>query len=133
MTEQTMPTNVAEVFASYPDEARELLLAVRSMILNEAKSKNEVGPVTETLKWGEPSYLTEKTKSGSTIRLGWKAKAPDKIGVFLNCNTSLVESYRALFPDELSYVGNREISLPIGKPMPQKALSLCLCRSSDLI
>ncbi len=29
----------------------------------------------ETLKWGEPSYLT---KYGSTVRMDWKAKTPDQ-------------------------------------------------------
>ncbi len=122
----SIPAAVSDVFMSYPEEAREQLLAVRSLIFKLAAERTEVGPVTEALKWGEPSYLTEKTKSGSTIRLGWRAKVPQKTGVFLNCNTSLVESYRELLPDALTYVGNREIALSIDEALPKEALSLCL-------
>jgi hypothetical protein len=121
-----IPAAVNEVFLSYPEEARKQLLAIRALVFKIAVERTEVGPITETLKWGEPSYLTEKSKSGSTIRLAWRTKNPQKVGVFLNCNTSLVESYRELQPDALTYVGNREIALSIDEPFPEEALTLCI-------
>jgi hypothetical protein len=29
-----------------------------------------VGALHETLKWGQPAYLTPETRSGTTLRLG---------------------------------------------------------------
>lgn len=37
-----------------------------------AASFEEIGEIEETLKWVEPSYLTPKSKRGSTIRVAWK-------------------------------------------------------------
>lgn len=63
---------VAVVFDSYPEEMRVKLLFLRRLIYETAASLEEVGELEETLKWGEPSYLTPKSKSGSTIRIAWK-------------------------------------------------------------
>ena len=61
--------DVGKVFATYPAPARKLLLAIRAMLYETAESLPEAGRITETLKWGEPAYLTERPKSGTTIRL----------------------------------------------------------------
>ena len=50
------------VFASYPHAVRQCLDAVRALII-EVAMERDVGPLTETLKWGEPAYLTEATKA----------------------------------------------------------------------
>ncbi len=63
-----MPAGVAAAFSVFPDRVRARLLEVRDLIFETAASAGGVGPLTETLKWGEPAYLTEATGSGSTIR-----------------------------------------------------------------
>lgn len=57
---------VAAVFAAYPAGMRKRLLALRALVLDVAAKTEGVGPLTETLKWGQPSYLTDETKSGTT-------------------------------------------------------------------
>ena len=37
----------------------------------------------------------EKTKAGSTVRFDWKSKRHDKLGLFLNSNTSLISDFLA--------------------------------------
>jgi hypothetical protein len=49
---------VAKVFAAYPPKLRQRLLAVRRMIFEVAKQTEGVGKLQETLKWGEPAYVT---------------------------------------------------------------------------
>ena len=67
------PKNEIETkLASYPANAREKIDALRTLILDTAKSLEDVGHIEETLKWGELAYLTPDTLSGSTIRLDWK-------------------------------------------------------------
>ena len=61
---------VQAAFEAFPDAARETLLALRALIFDTAASMPEAGRLQETLKWGQPSYLTPQTRAGSTLRLG---------------------------------------------------------------
>jgi hypothetical protein len=117
-----MQTDVQSKFDSYPEQARELLLQIRTAIFDTAK-EDDVGELTETLKWGEPSY---RAKKGSTIRIDWKPKNPDKVSLFFTCNTSLVETFREVYGDSLQTVGNREIAIPIFGAIPMPELKACL-------
>ena len=66
--------------------------------LETAADIEGVGPLTETLKWGEPAYLTEATRSGSTVRLGWFRSSERECAVLFNCRTTLVDDFRERFP-----------------------------------
>jgi hypothetical protein len=120
-----MDAQVADVIASFPAAARERLLAVRALIF-EAAEAERVGPLTETLKWGEPAYLTERSRAGSTIRLGWKPASPQTIAIYFNCKTTLVESFRATLGDALSFEANRAVLLDLSRPLPAEAVRLCV-------
>lgn len=115
--------NISEVFERAPDAARKTLLEIRTLIFQTAASNPAIGPLTETLKWGEPAYLTEQTKSGSTLRIAWHAKKPNYIGLYLNCKTTLVDRMREVYPDHFEYEGSRAVILGLGKPLPKDALS----------
>lgn len=75
---------------------------------------------------GEPAYVTVRPKSGTTIRIDWKAKNPDQIGLFVSCNTTLISTYRSLFDNELEFQGNRAILFPADKAVPEKQLKICI-------
>lgn len=113
------------MFAGYPDAVAERLMELRELILTTAAEIGGVGQLTETLKWGEPAYLTEASKSGSTIRIGWKASDPESYAIYLNCQTTLVDTYRTRFP-ELIYQGNRAICLSVTKPLPRHSIRECI-------
>ena len=70
--------DVAAVFDRYPERMRDKLLFLRRLIIETAATTEGVGELEETLKWGEPSYLTPQTKSGSTVRIDWKKKKEDE-------------------------------------------------------
>lgn len=125
MTTPDMPPQVAEVFERFPDEARERLLELRALVFDTADGHAEVGALTETLKWGEPAYLTEQTRSGSTVRLGWKSATPATAYVYFNCRTDLVGRFRAMFGDQLTCVGNRAVAVPVAGPIPREPLQVC--------
>ena len=118
-----MPDPVKAVFETFPKSERVRLSKTRKLLFSITKS-SETGPLTETLKWGQPSYLTEVTGAGSTVRLGlYKGQA----AVFFNCQTTLVESFRADFPEAFSYVGNRTVLLDAASD--EQALGICLARA----
>jgi hypothetical protein len=110
-------TEVEAVFAGYPQQPRKRLLKLRRWVFEVAEALPGVGPIHETLKWGEPAYLTPATKAGSTLRLGWKPQAPEYYSMFVHCSTSLVDSFRTLFPG-LHCIGNREVRFEISEPVP---------------
>ena len=117
LTLPSMPADVKAAFASYPAAAQSKLHALRRIIFEEA-ARLDVGELQETLKWGEPAYLTPKSKAGSTIRMAWKAKHPNSCSLFFNCNTDLVERMRERFPLEFQYSGNRAAALPLKGELP---------------
>ena len=120
------PADVASVYEAYPAPAQRLLLTLRGLIFDTAASLPGAGRITETLKWGEPAYLTSAPKSGTTIRLAWSPKRPESAGIFVNCQTTLLDEWRALYGDVLDLVGNREIRLPLGRPLPKDPIRHCL-------
>jgi hypothetical protein len=117
---------VGAVFGTYPKPLKAKLLALRRLIFDTAKATAGVGALQETLKWGQPSYLTPETKSGSTIRIDQVKSAANQYAVYFHCQTDLVETFRELYPRELSYGGNRSILLDAEDELPEPALRHCV-------
>ncbi|WP_407149159.1 DUF1801 domain-containing protein [Bradyrhizobium sp. ORS 86] len=113
------------LFDAYPAPVKAKLLALRRLILDTAKATRGVGALEETLKWGQPSYLTTETGSGSTVRIDQVKAAADQVAVYFHCQTNLVETFRELYP-ELSYSGNRAILLDVADKLPEAALRHCV-------
>jgi hypothetical protein len=117
---------VGAVFDAYPMPLKARLLALRRLIFETARATRGVGAIEETLKWGQPSYLTPATKSGSTIRIDRVKSAADRYAVYFHCQTDLVETFRELYPTQLSFGGNRSILLNAKDKLPQAALRHCV-------
>ena len=116
---------VAAVLDAYPKPVRNRLLALRRLIFDTARATRGVGPLEEALKWGQPSYLTTETKSGSTVRIDGDKSVPNQYAVYFHCQTNLVETFRELYP-ELRYGGNRSILLDAAEELPEAALRHCV-------
>ena len=117
---------VDAVFSAYPKPVKAKLLALRRLIFDTAKATAGVGALEETLKWGQPSYLTPKTKSGSTIRIDRLKSSANQYAVYFHCQSNLVETFRELYPTELSYEGNRSIILNADDAIPEAELRHCV-------
>lgn len=123
MPATVMPVAVATVFAAYPAAVRTQLLEIRQLILEVAAHTDGVGPLLETLKWGQPSYLTEVSKSGTTVRIDQFDAS--RVAVLVNCQTSLIDSFRTVFP-ELEYSRNRAVLFSATSALPHDQLELFL-------
>jgi Domain of unknown function (DU1801) len=117
---------VDAVFNAYPKPIKARLLALRRLIFDTAKTTKGVGALQETLKWGQPSYLTAETKSGSTIRIDQVKSAANQYAVYFHCQTDLVATFRELYPTEFSYGGNRSILLNAADDVSEPALRHCV-------
>jgi uncharacterized protein DUF1801 len=122
----TCPAEVEAALSGYPSAAQSALRKVRTLIFATAAQNPTVGRLSETLKWGEPAYLTEESKSGSTIRLGWKASAEGFGALYFNCQTTLVETMRRLYADRFSFQANRALLFELHQPLATDALQHCI-------
>ena len=119
-------TQSAASLRNYPTALRAKLATLRRLILETAKATEGVGIVEETLKWGQTSFVTSKTRSGSTIRIDALKSDPKRYAMYFHCQTNLVSSFRQLYPTEFTYEGNRAILFDVDKPLREKPLRHCI-------
>ena len=72
---------------------------------------------------GEPSYIT---KGGSTIRMGWKEQTPGQYAIYFNCNSSLVETFKAVYGEVFTFEGKRAIVFSANGELPVEELKHCI-------
>tara|TARA_R110001583_G_scaffold17310_5_gene70158 strand:+ start:5162 stop:5590 length:429 start_codon:yes stop_codon:yes gene_type:complete len=111
------------VFSKYPDSVRNKLLKLRELVIESAREIDEIIALEETLKWGEPSYLT---KNGSTIRIDWKPKSPNQYAMYFQCSSRLVTTFKMLFKNTFNFEGKRAIIFQIEDKIPNEELKYCI-------
>ena len=99
---------------------------LRTLVREVAKDNPQIGELIETLKWGQPAYLPKKPRTGTTVRMDVVSEAPARVALYFQCQTTLVETFRALYPDVLSFEGNRAVVLDAAKPLPEDELGHCI-------
>ncbi len=124
MTEQTQLFD--EAIAPYSPSARKLLRVLRKLVLGTARDLSEVGEITEALRWGQFSFLTLESGSGSTIRIDGKRKDATAVAMYFHCQTGLVDHFRELYSDSLKFEGMRAIVLDTQALVPEAAIRHCI-------
>ena len=117
---------VEAVFAQYPERVRARLLVLRELIFETAALNDSVGPIEETLRWGEPAYLTTQSGSGSMIRLNRLNPRNGGYAMYFHCQTDLVATFRGIHADVLRYDGNRAIVFREDEPLLVAELRQCI-------
>ena len=118
--------DIREKFDSYPKNIREKLLFLRQLIFDIASRTASIGELEETLKWGETSYMTPETKSGSTVRIDWKKSTPHQYAMYFNCKTTLVDTFKEMYGSTFCYGGNRSIIFEVNEKVPVNELTDCI-------
>ncbi|EBA13598.1 DUF1801 domain-containing protein [Roseobacter sp. CCS2] len=98
---------VSDAYQALPASAREAAFTLRDLIFAVAAETPKAGPIEETLRWGQPSYITPKTKAGSTLRIG--ATKAGEAAIFAHCGTQIISTYAATFPNMDRIEGNRAV------------------------
>ncbi|MDP2329073.1 MAG: DUF1801 domain-containing protein [Reyranella sp.] len=117
---------IAATFKAYPPGLRKRLLALRALVFDVAAATPGVGRLTETLKWGQPSYLTAETGSGTTVRIDRLKDRDDGYAVYFHCQSGLVETFRTIYPDTFAYEGRRALLFGTKDRLPVRELRHCL-------
>ncbi len=111
------------VIANYPDLVRDKMRFLRRLVIETANELSEIDKIEETLKWGEPSFVT---KTGSTLRMDWKKKTPDQYQMYFKCTSRLVETFKMVFGDFFEYEKNRAIIFQLDQEVPVNELKQCI-------
>jgi hypothetical protein len=110
-------------FKTYPLKVKKQLTFLRELILEVAAENEAITEIEETLKWGEPSYLVKK---GSTIRIDWKAKAPDQYAMYFKCTSKLVDTFKEVHGNTFNYENSRAVLFKLDEDVPVSALKNCI-------
>ena len=116
--------NVAAVFAALSAQTRNRLIELRALIFDVAAETDGVGELQETLKWGQPAYLTPETKSGSTLRLGIPKQGG--VAIYAHCQTTIISNFEGLFPGEFDIEGNRAVRFAEDAELPIEQLGFLI-------
>lgn len=125
MSKLIIKTNpkIHNVFACYPENVREKMQFLRELVIETAEETEGINELEETLKWGEPSFLT---KNGSTLRMDWKEKTPNQYAMYFQCSTRLVNTFKMVFDKTFQYEGNRAIVFQLNQKIPVAELKQCI-------
>lgn len=110
-------------FETYPAPIRTKMLRLRRLILETARDHDVLDSVQESLKWGEPSYLS---KGGSAVRIDWKPDSPRQYAMYFQCQTSLVATFREVHGSKLEFEGNRAIVFKRAEALPVGPVKHCV-------
>lgn len=119
---------VHQKIAAYPDAIRVIMEQLRDLIIETASEMDLTGPMEISLKWGEPTF---KTRNGSPVRIGWKAKTPDQYAIYFICTTPLVETFRRVYGGLFDYEKNRAIVFNLNDTIPVNELKDCISLALD--
>ena len=120
-------SQVRRAFAAFPQAVRPGLLHLRQLIFEVAERTDGTGRLEETLKWGQPAYLTPETKSGTTLRLGTPKSGG--FALYVHCQTTLISDFSATFPGTFSYEGNRAVLFTADTPIDDSPLRLLIANA----
>jgi hypothetical protein len=125
MTELKLKTSpeFKDKLLSYPDFVRAKVEFLREIVHKTAQEIPEITDLEESLKWGEPSFLT---KTGSTLRMDWKKKTPNQYQMYFKCTSRLVETFKMIFGDLFTYEKNRAIIFQLDQEIPVTELKKCI-------
>ena len=118
-----LPELVVQTFGQYPTSVKDRLLEVRALIFQVQQADSDIGELDETLRWGEVSYLTGQSKSGSMVRLAMTRSGDP--AVFFHCGTTLIERFRGQYGHVFEFDSNRALILT--RPVAETKAELLDC------
>jgi hypothetical protein len=118
---------VEALFESYPKEIKSKLLSLRRLIFDVASRTDGVGKLEETLKWGQPSYLTTQTQSGSLVRIDQIKSQEGKYAMYFHCQTTL-NTFKNV-PGQFEFRKPKH-HLNVNDKVPVEELSHCISMAS---
>lgn len=122
---ETDDARLHEVLAHWPAHLRAEMDRLRAFI-HETGARLDLGPIEESVKWGQLSLVPKRPRTGTPMRIGTVRGRPDRYGLYFVCHTHLVESFENQFGGLFTYEGGRALTFEPGPPWPEPELRACL-------
>ena len=108
---------------TYKPNVKPSITKLIKLIEEVAEKEPSINKLEQTLKWGEPSFITSK---GSTLRLDWKEKSPEIVSLYFKCTSLLVPTFKTVYGPKFNYENNRAIQLKLNDNWPEEELKVCI-------
>ncbi|MEL7131767.1 MAG: hypothetical protein AAGK77_05070 [Pseudomonadota bacterium] len=115
------PTDILTRIAAWSETAQTHFLSVRG-IVHDVTAHADIGPLDESLKWGQPAWRPKRTRIGSTLRVDWSPSAPDRLLAFVDCKTDLAVQMDARYPGQFHNDGRRTLGFAMGEAFDEDAI-----------
>ena len=110
------------LITNWSPAAQDTLAQCRA-IFERVSGDSGIGPLDESLKWGQPAWRPKKPRTGSTVRLAWNAEEPTRLAVFVDCKTDLAARVGDLYPEFIENDRRRRMAIDLSAPFPEQAMS----------
>jgi hypothetical protein len=117
-------SKVEEKYDSFSPSARPKLLRLRELAF-ETSERFGAGPLTESLKWGQPAFSTPG-RGGSTFRLDEIRNGEGKYALYFLCQTTLIGTFRELYMGRFSFEGSRAIIFAPDRRYDESDIAHCM-------
>lgn len=118
---ENVPNSVHAEVITWPKAAQDSFRHLRAVFLATAETA-QIGPLDETLKWGQPAWRPRKPRTGATLRMTWMPSEPDHLVILVDCKTDLAVRMRTLYPNLGINDGQRRIALCLHRPHSEEPL-----------
>lgn len=119
---ENIPPELLSRVTTWPTRAQEAFSTLRALC-HATADELEIGPLEESLKWGQPAWRPTKPNTGSTLRVMWHENTPDLLSLYVGCKTDLAARMRDIYPDLPQNDGRRHIAIRLSDPLPLDAMS----------
>ncbi len=117
---------IKAVYHRFPKPMQRKMFELRDIIFEVAKNNPKIGKITESLKWGEPTYETIKTKSGSPLKIIYKTAMDANFSLAVMSSTNLIETFKEIYPKTFYFNGTREVIINSNKKIPRNEIYKCI-------
>lgn len=118
------PLLIDQAFEKYPEDVSQALMDIRELIFETHAQEPRAGELSEVLRWGQLSFLTDKPKTGSMLRLGLaKCGRP---ALFCHCGTTLIADFEDKFGELFDYEVKRALVIKHSLDECRDALQECV-------
>lgn len=111
--------NIQKFYPDYSQTTTRKLTELQQLIWQVADEQGIT--LSESAKWGQLSFAAKK---GTPIRID--QFSDNQIALLVHCQTTLIETWKALFPQQLTFSGNRAVVLSVNSPLPATELAVCI-------
>ena len=118
--------DVKREYYKFPKKMQTKMLELREMIFEVANNNKNIGKISETLKWGEPTYQPNQSKTGSPLKINYKKEMGTNFSLYVMSSTDLIETFKKLYPKTFYYNGTREVIINSNKKIPRKEIYNCI-------